>query len=197
NQQLGKTRRLSGRIPRAIDLDCGTERASTRGARPPKGNPVFLFRRVACQILPRPAQGHMPKTILIVDDNELLRMSLSFVLTSKLDGISVVEVENAAHAIDRARADPPDLIVLDIAMPGMNGLVAAPILKKLAPKASILLFTLYAAEVQAPYHFGVDAIVSKAQGADTFLNTVRELLASAKPAELPRPCEQFAPNSAT
>jgi len=139
----------------------------------------------------------MPKTILIVDDNELLRTSLSFVLTSNLDDISVVEVENAAHAIDRARAEPPDLIVLDVAMPGMNGLFAAPILRKLAPRAAILLFSLYAAEVSAPHHFGVDAIVSKAQGAETFLNTVRELLASARPAELPRPCEQFAPNSAT
>jgi DNA-binding NarL/FixJ family response regulator len=127
----------------------------------------------------------MPKTILIVDDNELLRTSLSFLLTSNVADITVAEAGNAEEAIESAKTNPPDLIVLDIAMPGMNGLFAAPNLRKLAPKAAILLFSLYAAEVRAPHQFGVDAIVSKAQGADTFLNTVRELLATTTSAEPP------------
>jgi len=118
----------------------------------------------------------MPKTILIVDDNELLRTSLGFLLTSNLADITIAEARDTAEAIESARTNPPDLIVLDVAMPGMNGLFAAPILRKLAPKAAILLFSLYAAEIRAPHQFGIDAIVSKAQGADTFLNTVRELL---------------------
>jgi len=128
---------------------------------------------------------HMPKTILIVDDNELLRTSLSFLITSNFASVSLVEAKDAAKAIECTIAKPPDLVILDVAMPGMNGLFAAPILRTLAPKAAIMLFSLYANEVRNPYQFGVDAVVSKSQGAETFLNTVRELLASARPAELP------------
>jgi len=120
----------------------------------------------------------MSKTILIVDDNELLRTTLSVLLTGHLEDVAFVEAANGAEAIEKARANPPDLVILDLAMPVMNGLIAAPSLKKLAPKAPILLFTLYAAEVRDPSQFGVDVVVPKAEGAGTFLNAVRELLAS-------------------
>lgn len=120
----------------------------------------------------------MPKTILIVDDNDLLRTTLAVLLTGNFQDVGFVEAANGAEAIEKARANPPDLVILDLAMPVMNGLIAAPSLKKLAPKAPILLFTLYADEVRDPYQFGVDVLVPKAKGADTFLNAVRELLAS-------------------
>jgi DNA-binding NarL/FixJ family response regulator len=120
----------------------------------------------------------MPKNILIVDDNDLLRTSLNVLLTGHFEDVSFVEAANGKDAIEKARANPPDLIILDLAMPVMNGLSAAPILKGLAPRAPILLFTLYANELRDPYQFGVDVVVPKAKGADTFLNAVRELLAS-------------------
>ena len=119
----------------------------------------------------------MPKTILIVDDNDLLRTTLGLLLSGQFEGISFVEAANGADAIEKARGNPPALIILDLAMPVMNGLFAAPTLKKLAPKAPILLFTLYADEVREPYQFGVDVVVPKAEGAETFLKAVRELLA--------------------
>ena len=120
----------------------------------------------------------MPKTILIVDDNDLLRTTLGVLLTGHFEDVVFVEAANGAEAIEKASTNPPDLVILDVAMPVMNGLFAAPSLKKLAPKAPILLFTLYADEVRDPYHFGVDVVVPKAEGAETFLNAVRELLAS-------------------
>jgi CheY-like chemotaxis protein len=120
----------------------------------------------------------MPKTVLIADDNAPLRTTLSVLLTGHFDAVSVIEAANGAEAIAIAEANPPDLIILDVAMPVLNGVLAAPTLKKLAPKAPILLLTLYAREVRDPYRFGVDAVVAKADGAATFLRTVRELLAS-------------------
>ena len=119
----------------------------------------------------------MPKTILIVDDNDLLRTTLSVLLTAHIEDVSLVDAANGVDAIEKAKTNPPDLIVLDLAMPEMNGLLAAPVLKQLAPKAPVLLFTLYAGEVREPYRFGVDVVVPKAEGAGTFLNAVRELLA--------------------
>lgn len=120
----------------------------------------------------------MPKTILIVDDNDLLRTTLSVLLTGQFEDIAFVEAANGAEAIEKAGANPPDLIILDLAMPVLNGLFAAPGLKKLAPKAPIMLLTLYAEEVRDPSQFGIDVVVPKGEGAGTFLNVVRELLAS-------------------
>jgi DNA-binding NarL/FixJ family response regulator len=135
----------------------------------------------------------VPKTVLIVDDNDLLRATVSVLLTAHVEGMTLVEAANGAEAIAKAEANPPDLIILDIAMPVMNGVLAAPALKKLAPKAPILLFTLYAGEVREPYHFGVDAVVAKADGAEVFLRTVRELLASKTPPIAPTVTAPSAP----
>ena len=120
----------------------------------------------------------MSKTILIVDDNEMLRTTLGVLLTGHLEGVSIVEAANGAEALEKAAANPPDLVILDVAMPVLNGLSAASSLKKLAPKTPILLFTLYADELRDPSQFGVDVVVPKAEGAGTLLNAVRELLAS-------------------
>ena len=54
------------------------------------------------------------------------------------------QTENGKESIELAKQVKPDVITLDLAMPVMNGLHAAPVLRKLFPKTSIILFTLYA-----------------------------------------------------
>jgi len=62
----------------------------------------------------------MPKTILIVDD-DLLRTTLSVLLTGQFGDVSFVEAANGADAIEKTKVNSPDLIILDLAMPVMNG----------------------------------------------------------------------------
>jgi len=64
----------------------------------------------------------MQKRILIVDDDELMRRSLSFNL--KQNGYHTSTATNAEAALAHARRDPPDLVLLDIGLPGMDGLDA-------------------------------------------------------------------------
>jgi len=64
----------------------------------------------------------MQKHILIVDDDELMRRSLSFNL--KQNGYRTSTASNAEAALALARRDPPDLVLLDIGLPGMDGLDA-------------------------------------------------------------------------
>ena len=64
----------------------------------------------------------MPKHILIVDDDALMRRSLSFNLDQT--GYRTSTSENAEDALSLARRDPPDLVLLDIGLPGMDGLDA-------------------------------------------------------------------------
>ena len=64
----------------------------------------------------------MPRHILVVDDDALLRRSLSLQLEQS--GFRASTAETAEDALALARRDPPDLILLDVGLPGMDGLEA-------------------------------------------------------------------------
>ena len=85
----------------------------------------------------------MAKTILIVDDNAYVRQTICEAFKRESDFEVCGEAENGKGAIDKALALHPDLIVLDLSMPVMNGLDAARELKDRMPSVPIILFTLY------------------------------------------------------
>ena len=61
----------------------------------------------------------MPKKILIADDNEDLRSLLAYQL--QLRGYQIVTAADGVQAVDKCRAEKPDLVLLDVIMPGMDG----------------------------------------------------------------------------
>lgn len=98
--------------------------------------------------------------VLIVDDHTVVRKGLCALLSADKYGIEVVgEAGNGQEAIDNANALLPDLILLDLSMPGMSGLEAIPILRNEVPESRILILTSYADDAQV-----VDAIRSGALG---------------------------------
>jgi two-component system response regulator YesN len=103
--------------------------------------------------------------LLIVDDDVVVRSVLrSFV---EADGYMVCgEAADGVEAIDRAAELKPDLILLDLAMPRLNGAEAASILKHTMPHVRIVLFTMYADEFgqKLASAIGVDVVLSKPEG---------------------------------
>jgi CheY-like chemotaxis protein len=83
----------------------------------------------------------MAKRILIVDDSDRVRKALRAALEAKLLGVTCTEATDGRDAINRALELNPDLIVLDLSMPVMGGLEAAPHLKRLLPAVPIVMFT--------------------------------------------------------
>ena len=82
----------------------------------------------------------MPETILIVDDHPLTRSALTALLEQ--NGFSVVgDAADGEAAIQQARDLRPDLVLLDLSMPGMNGLEALPRLREAAPAAEVVVLT--------------------------------------------------------
>src|SRR6266851_8955299 len=75
----------------------------------------------------------------------------------------VAEAVNGREAIDKARELNPDLIVLDLSMPIMNGLQAAPVIRRMLPTVPIILFPLYGSKFleREALSAAVTAIVSK------------------------------------
>jgi DNA-binding NarL/FixJ family response regulator len=109
------------------------------------------------------AKGSMLKCILIVDDNERLR----HLIRDMLEGESGFEVCGEAvdgyDAIEKAERLKPDLIILDMSMPRMNGIEAAPRLKKILPETPIVMFTSYEAALEGfdVHKVGIDMVVPK------------------------------------
>ncbi|SNS91543.1 response regulator [Actinacidiphila glaucinigra] len=84
-----------------------------------------------------------PTRILLADDHALVRRGVRLILDGEPDLTVVAEAGDGAEAVARARAEPVDLAVLDIAMPRMTGLQAARELSRLRPDLRILILTMY------------------------------------------------------
>ena len=119
----------------------------------------------------------MPRCVLLVDDSPIIRRTLRTLLESA--GIGVCgEAEDGTQAIEKADQLKPDLIVLDLAMPVMNGLQAAPILKKMLPKTPIILFTLYADSIVEHEAFlaGVSSLIQKNEAISRLVDEANSLM---------------------
>ena len=87
----------------------------------------------------------MPERILLVDDHPLTRSALSALLLQH--GFDVVgEAADGKEAIAKAGALRPDLILLDLSMPGVDGLTALPLLREAAPECDVVVLTASAVE---------------------------------------------------
>jgi DNA-binding response OmpR family regulator len=79
--------------------------------------------------------------ILVVDDEPIERQTLSDIL--RLEGYHVTALANGEAAVDQVRVNPVDLIVLDLRMPGMNGLEVIKVVKRVSPDTEIILLTAH------------------------------------------------------
>ncbi|HEY0703094.1 MAG TPA: response regulator [Candidatus Acidoferrales bacterium] len=86
----------------------------------------------------------MPRTVLVADDNPVIRKMLCKMFEQEEDYDLCAEAQNGQEAIDLAVQHKPDLIVLDLSMPVMDGLEAARQLKRMMPNVPIILFTQHA-----------------------------------------------------
>jgi DNA-binding NarL/FixJ family response regulator len=84
-----------------------------------------------------------PARILLADDHALVRRGVRLILDSEPDLTVVAEASDGAEAITQARAERPDLAILDIAMPRLTGLQAARELSRILPDLRILILTMY------------------------------------------------------
>lgn len=119
------------------------------------------------------------KNILIVDDSASVRCVLRSLIDTQNDLAVCGEAVDGLDAIAKARELKPDLVLLDLAMPKLNGAATASILKRMMPQISIILFTMYEDAVQTlGLHVGVDVVLAKPDGISNLLPRVRQLFAS-------------------
>jgi CheY-like chemotaxis protein len=115
--------------------------------------------------------------ILIVDDNPVIRQSLRRVLESVNDW-RVCEAGDGQEGVEQAENLRPDLIILDLSMPRLNGLEAARVLRKKLPSIPLIMYSINMDKFveQAAVDAGVSAVVSKVDDVNRLVTQAQVLL---------------------
>jgi DNA-binding NarL/FixJ family response regulator len=126
-------------------------------------------------------QGNMPKGILLVDDCTAIRNVLRRHIEFEPDIRVCGEAADGVEAIEKAGELSPDLIVMDLSMPRMNGLAAAREIKQTLPQVPIILFTSHKAAIYGPdaNEAGIAAVICKTEGQEVLIAQILDLLALA------------------
>jgi len=113
--------------------------------------------------------------ILLADDHLTVRHGLKLLIDSQPDMEVVSEASDGNAAIQQTRAIKPDVIVMDISMPGMNGLIATRELKRLDPNVAIITLTRHSddAYLQELLRAGVAGYVLKQSPSTELLQAIR------------------------
>jgi DNA-binding NarL/FixJ family response regulator len=136
---------------------------------------------VAASAIP-PMGVRLPKCILIVDDSLAVRNAVRSFLEESGFGVCG-EAVDGHDAIQKAKELNLDLIILDFAMPRMNGIETARILKQIMPETPILLLTSHSAALQnrGPLLRSIDAVVTKDGGLSVLLRNIDMLIQVRQP----------------
>ena len=124
-------------------------------------------------------ERNMP-TVLIVDDYSAVRSAIRAGL-ERHSGFSVCgEAVGGMDAIEKAAKLHPDFVLLDLSMPGIDGMQTAGALKSMIPHVRIVVFTLYAELLgkTMPAALGIDAVIDKLQGGRRVVECLQTLLAA-------------------
>ncbi len=112
---------------------------------------------------------------LIVDDHRILRETLRYFL-STYDDIEIIgEAADGKSAIEKAIELSPDIVIMDIAMPNMDGLEATRYIKEKIPDTKVIMLTQYGEKeyIQSSHQVGAAGYVAKTAMAKELVSTIR------------------------
>jgi two-component system response regulator NreC len=114
-------------------------------------------------------------TVVVVDDHTMVRKGICSLIDGKV-GIEVVgEAEDGAEAIKKVEALQPDVVLMDVTMPRLNGLEATRQIKKLFPQVKVLALTMYTNEeyISQALHAGASGYVVKQAAPAELLSAIQ------------------------
>ena len=125
-------------------------------------SPFYTLHRIEDPAFEEQSQT-MPKRILVVDDSALVVKSLKFSLESIPDWVVGGEAANGREAIEKVHRLDPDLVLLDLSMPVMNGIDAAKELSQIRPDLPVVMFTNTPEVAMGSLPRGCWSVVSKTE----------------------------------
>jgi PAS domain S-box-containing protein len=125
-----------------------------------------------------PVANTLRKRILIADDHEMLRRGVRNTLQTELDLEICGEAVDGQDVVEKVKTLRPDLVILDINMPALNGLVALRQILRLRPQTKVLVFSVHDSDqtVKEVHAAGAHGFISKGRDSQDLLRVVREIL---------------------
>jgi DNA-binding NarL/FixJ family response regulator len=117
----------------------------------------------------------VPLRVLIADDSEVMRMGMRTLIGMKPGWQVCGEAVNGDEAIAMVLERSPDVIILDLTMPGKNGFEAASEIRRIAPSTKIVFYSVHDVPAAAK-EVGGDAFVSKSNAAEELLATIERVV---------------------
>jgi len=120
--------------------------------------------------------------ILTVDDHPLLRKGIAALVNTEPDLKLIAEASNGKEAVDAFRSHQPDITLMDLQMPGMDGLEAIEAIRREFPEARIIVLTTYSGDVQVlrALKAGARGYMLKGNVHKELLDTIRAVHAGQK-----------------
>jgi len=121
-------------------------------------------------------------SVLVVDDSPELRELISFVIKRRSPGWHVVATaKEGQEAVAVAQTQQPDLVLLDIAMPVMDGMQALPLIREVAPQAVVVMLSGYPFETagQGALDAGADGYLEKSNLVKSLVPQLEQILQDA------------------
>ena len=119
----------------------------------------------------------MPIQVLVVDDHEIVRKGVRFLLSDETQYHICGEAENGIGAIEKILELSPDVVVLDLILPLMSGYETAARIRKISPLTKIIFFSVHEVPTSAQM-LGADAFVPKSSLAEELASTIRGVVQS-------------------
>ena len=116
--------------------------------------------------------------VLIADDQELIRQSLSFVLDAQADIEMVGTASNGREAIELVRKEKPDVVLMDIRMPEVDGVECTRLIKSAYPQIKVIILTTFDDDeyVFGALRYGASGYLLKGVSVKELANAVREVV---------------------
>jgi len=118
-----------------------------------------------------------PIRVFLADDHPLIRLGLQLGL-EKVEGVTLIgEAEDGFNTVKKIQADPPDVALIDVDMPGLSGISAIRILRKALPLLKILVISTYNDEkyIQEAMDAGANGYVLKCVGIDDLVKIIKAI----------------------
>src|SRR4029434_1195862 len=143
-------------------------------------NSGYLYRMIlGAGVLDLGKANSVVKTvrILLADDHKVVRHGTRALLSKMPEWEIIGEVDNGRDAVSLTEKLKPDIVILDIGIPQLNGLDATRQIKKIAPETEVLIFTAHEAEelVHDVFDSGARSYIMKTDAADHLIEALKAL----------------------
>jgi YesN/AraC family two-component response regulator len=114
--------------------------------------------------------------LMIVDDNPHARKALAALISTRNRAAVIIEASNGKEALQKIESQTPDMVLMDVQMPFMDGLQATGIIKNRWPQIKVIVLTIYADYRSEARQAGADAFLIKGCPTEKMMSSIQGLL---------------------